>query len=134
MNPGAVYVGTAPRNSANYTTGQVAASATKAFYFLATETTTYVSMLPWNAGAEYCDFNNITVKQLAGNHRYQPTSANRPTWSARYSSFTKTEALGHSDWVKYESTVDSTKYTAPDGTLTAQKLLATTANNNHYIR
>lgn len=129
VNPGAVYVGTAPRNAANYTTGQVAASATKQFYFIATATTTYLSMLPWNAGTEYCDFNNITVKKIAGNHAYVSASANRPTISARYNLLTKTEDFS-ADWVIAGFTRASSTEIAPDGTATAVKLTENNTDSN----
>ena len=35
-----------------------------------------------------------------GNHRTQPTSANRPTWSARYNLLTKTEDVSNAAWTK----------------------------------
>jgi len=109
VNPGAVYVGTAPRNAANYSTGQVSVSATKTFYFLATVASTYISMLPWNGGTEYCDFNNISCKQIAGNHVFQSTSGVRPVVSARVNLLTGTEDKANAAWAK-------TNVTAPTAT------------------
>ena len=54
-----------------------------------------------------------------GNHRYQPTSANRPTWSARYNLYTKTESI--KDWATTNCTVDPTPVAAYDGKVVAYR-------------
>ena len=43
-------------------------------------------------------FDNISVKELPGNHAFQSTSANRPTLSARYNLLTKTEDFSDVAW------------------------------------
>ena len=64
--------------------------------------------------------DNISVRELPGNHAYQATSANRPVLSARYNLLTKTEQFDNAAWTKQAgTTVSSTKVAAPDGTLTA---------------
>jgi hypothetical protein len=47
--------------------------------------------LAWGAVGDVAYFDNISVKQIAGNHAFQATSANRPILSARVNLLTKTE-------------------------------------------
>ena len=68
-----------------------------------------------------------------GNHRTQPTSANRPTWSARYNLLTKTEDFSNAAWTNSLLTVTLNATTAPDGTNTGIKLVPTAASGEHRI-
>ena len=47
-----------------------------------------------------CTIDNISVKELPGNHAFQSTSANRPTLSARYNLLEKTEDLSNAYWTQ----------------------------------
>jgi hypothetical protein len=69
--------------------------------------------------------DNITVKELPGNHRFQSTSANRPVVSARVNLLTKTEDFSDAVWTKTATTVTANSTTAPDGTTTADTLTPT---------
>lgn len=44
--------------------------------------------------------DNISVKELPGNHAFQATSASRPVLSARYNLLTKTEQFNDAVWTK----------------------------------
>ena len=72
-------------------TNFMAAAGTYTFYFLAVGTTSYVQVRSGSNGT--CVIRSISTKNIAGNHRYQPTSANRPTWSARYNLLLATASL-----------------------------------------
>ena len=76
--------------------------------------------------------DNISIKKIAGNHRYQSTSAARPTLSARYNLFTKTEQYDDAAWTKDRISVSTHTATAPDGTATAAKIIdaSMTANSS----
>jgi len=51
----------------------------KVFRFFASATTTYISINTNVATLGlYCDIDNVSVKSLAGNHRYQTTTGNKP--------------------------------------------------------
>jgi hypothetical protein len=63
--------------------------------------------------------DNISVRELPGNHAFQSTAASRPVLSARVNLLTKTEDFADSVWVKSNATVTANAATAPDGTTTA---------------
>jgi hypothetical protein len=66
--------------------------------------------------------DNVTVKELPGNHRFQSTSANRPVVSARVNLLTKTEQFDDAAWTKLNTTITANSIAAPNGTLTADTL------------
>jgi len=75
--------------STTFTAGQ-----TKSLYFSPASTGTfYAQVRNTNAGAVVSSFDNISVQSLAGNHRFQSTSANRPVVSARVNLLTKTDTF-----------------------------------------
>jgi hypothetical protein len=91
-------------------------------YFLATATTCYITVGTYGPATEnYADFDNISVRQIAGNHAFQATNANRPILSARVNLLTKTEDFSDAVWSKTLSpcTVANNQVIAPDGNLTA---------------
>lgn len=80
---------------------------------------------------EAATIDSISVKELAGNHASQSTSASRPVLSARVNLLTQTEDFSNAVWAKDSllafgsgSTVNATA--APNGTVTAD--LITSAN------
>lgn len=68
--------------------------------------------------------DNISVKELPGNHAFQATSASRPVLSARYNLLTKTEDFTNAAWGKTSVTVSS-GVSDPDGGTTAFTLTST---------
>jgi hypothetical protein len=89
-------------------------------YFLATSTTSYLWFECAGTVGGYIDIDNVSVKSLAGNHRFQTTSANRPVVSARVNLLTKTEDFDNAAWTKAAGvTVTANTDIAPNGTLTA---------------
>jgi hypothetical protein len=70
-------------------------------------------------------FDNISVKELPGNHAFQSTNGSRPVVSARVNLLTKTEQFDDAVWTKASVTVTANATTAPDGTTTADKIVAT---------
>jgi hypothetical protein len=60
-----------------------------------------------------------------GNHAFQATSGLRPVLSARYNLFTKTEQFDNAVWQKLVLTITANNAIAPDGTQTADKVIAT---------
>lgn len=77
--------------------------------------------------------DNVSVKRLDGNHAYQSTSAARPTLRARYTLLTYSEQFDNAAWNKVNSSISQNAGTAPDGTLTADKLIDTAANTVHSV-
>jgi len=78
--------------------------------------------------------DNISIREVLGNHAYQTTTTSRPTLSARYNLLTHSERFDNAVWTKSNATVPGDFVTAPNGTLTAQKLVETATDNFHYVR
>ena len=85
-----------------------------------------------NTGAEFY-VTNFTCKQIAGNHRSQSTSANRPTLSALYNLLTKTENWTDASWSNSLLNVTNNAAVAPDGTTTAISLVPNTTSGSHSM-
>lgn len=80
---------------------------------------------------QYIDFDNISVRELPGNHAYQTTTTSRPVLSARYNLLTKTEQFDDAAWTKLNAAVTANAIVSPDGTLTADKLIESTNTGGH---
>jgi hypothetical protein len=76
------------------------------------------------SGVNSATVDNISVRALPGNVATQTTAGFKPKLDARVNLVTKTQDTNDAAWSKTATTVDSTKYTAPDGTQTAEKLTA----------
>ena len=69
--------------------------------FIFTATTTSSTFYIRATGASgVITFDNISVKQIAGNHAFQATAGNRPVLSARVNMLTKTEDFSDAVWAK----------------------------------
>ena len=84
------------------------------------------------ATGEFVEFDNISVRELAGNHAVAPTDAARPTYGVepkggRRNLLTWSEDFGNAVWAKTNSTITADAATAPDGTTTADKLVGIAA-------
>jgi hypothetical protein len=78
--------------------------------------------------------DNISVKELPGNHAVQATTANRPIYGihpvgGRRNLLVRTEEFDSVSWTKVNLTATANAGTAPDGTVTADRLVETTATN-----
>ena len=103
-------------------------------YITATATTMYV-VISLNGGTTgaTATFDNISVKELAGNHAFQATSASRPVLSARYNLLTKTEQFDDAAWGKNNVTITPASAVAPNGTLTAALFTEDGTINSHRV-
>lgn len=77
--------------------------------------------------------DNISVRELPGNHAYQTTTTSRPVLSARVNLLTKTEQFDDAYWTKWCSSIQTNVIAAPDGTLTADKLVEDTQLGSHWF-
>ena len=102
------------------------------FYFTAVGTTTYLHLTAGAAAGEVA-FDNISVRELPGNHASQPTAISRPVLSARVNLLTKTEQFDDVAWLKFNSTITANTTTAPDGATTADKLVENNLNDFHCV-
>jgi len=105
--------------------------------FTATATTTFI-ILQHNFSVVDGKFDNISVRELPGNHRYAPASGNRPIWSKRVNLLTKTEQFDDAVWVKTNLNTTGTPAwvnvaVAPDGTTTADNIIPNTTSGLHFV-
>lgn len=82
--------------------------------------------------------DNVTVRELAGNHASQSTAASRPTYRARYNLLTFSEQFDNAAWTKGGLNTTGTPpwvdvTTAPDGTSTADRMIETVATTFRYV-
>jgi hypothetical protein len=88
---------------------------------------------------KFSEFDNISVKELPGNHATQGTADKRPTLArvpvgGRRNLLEYTEEFDNAVWVKNGlSPIDEAAATAPDGTLTANELVETATNDWHRM-
>ena len=87
---GLINFGTTGGGSDYFALGAGASAGTR--YITATSITLWISAVV-NGVPFTLTFDNISVRELPGNHAFQTTSANRPVLSARYNLLTKTETL-----------------------------------------
>lgn len=85
------------------------------------------------AGTVTAVIDNVSVKELPGNHRTQTTAASRPTLSARYNQVINTENISTANWTSLGAST-TTGQAAPDGSFTATKLVEDGATSVHRIR
>ena len=91
------------------------------------------------ADANTVTLNNLTVSQWndkSGNGRnvLQATSANQPLYVKAQNLLPYSEQLDNAAWTKVVVTASANVITAPDGTLTAEKLEEVAATNFHMAR
>ena len=75
-------------------------------------------------GASTLSVTGVSVKSYAGNHASQATAASRPVLRARYNLLTYSEQFNNIAWLNANSglVITANDTTAPDGTVTADKL------------
>jgi hypothetical protein len=125
--------------SINQVTAPNWSAESKSYFYPATATTMYlaVSFASTSAGATLA-IDNISVRELPGNHATQSTAASRPTLGrvpvgGRRNLLTFTEQFDNAAWTKNALTVTANNTAAPDGTATADLAVPTTANAEHYV-
>jgi hypothetical protein len=78
--------------------------------------------------------DNISVKELAGNHATQATAASRPTYGivplgGRRNLLTRTEEFGDAAWTKPNVALTENAAVAPNGTMTAESMIPNTTGS-----
>ncbi len=92
----AISAGTTSSGIDLYTTSRTGAvSGTLTASFVATTSTSYLLLQTWpNGVGKTAYFDNVSVREMYGNHAYQTTTASRPTLSAKYNLVTSSEFAG----------------------------------------
>ena len=120
--------------SSNIFSQNVSSPGTYSCKFKATSTTTkpYVGAI----GAGFTGtLDSISVRELPGNHRIQTSATARGEMSRRVNLLTATDNYNNVAWNKVRASISPVAALAPDGTLTASKLVEdTTAAADHSLR
>ena len=102
-------------------------------YVVATDINSGINLEMGSGGSATVTINSIN--EIAGNHRTQATAANRPAWTARKNLYDRTEELDNVVWAKENVTITANAVLAPDGMMTADKMVETATNTSHnYFR
>jgi hypothetical protein len=109
------------------------ASAGNYTFILVGSGTAALQFQPYEGTAFSVTISNISVKEIAGNHASQATSASRPILRARYNLLTYSEQFDNAAWLKQATTVTANSVAAPDGTTTADKMLETATTSQHSV-
>ena len=114
------------------TTG--ATPGTKSVFFYATQTN--AQFISFSAATLTID--NVSIKELPGNHAYQATSGQRPTLAripsgGRRNILVRTEEFDNVGWSKGLITVTANTDIAPDGTQTAETITTSVSAGNPNV-
>jgi hypothetical protein len=113
-------------------------NTTQTFVFRASGTSTSIGVTLSGSAGDTAEFTLLSVKELAGNHAYQTSSAARPALRNRYNLLTFSEEFDNAAWTLPGSpnqyTVTANAEIAPDGTTTADKLTPPAALSSGHIR
>lgn len=99
-------------------------------FIIISEASSQPTFIPYEGSDFAITIDNISIKQIAGNHAFQATAGNRPLLSSRVNALLNTEGVfaNTTYWVSQTTTVDNIAI-APNGTLTASRLTTTGASN-----
>ena len=103
-----------------------------------TTSTMWITLYGFGAG-DSGTFDNISVVKVKGSHATQSDSTKRPVFArhperGRVNLFKYTEEFDNGFWNKYAVTLTTNATTAPDGTNTASRIVATASNNTHQVQ
>lgn len=115
------------------TTGQFSTIGVKHLFFTAKAASTRIHLLNFGAAGQTVTFDNISVRELPGNHAFQTTATSRPVLSARVNLLTKTEQFDDAAWVKVGATVVANAIAAPDEATTVDTIIESSAFEQHEV-
>lgn len=107
--------------------------------FVANASTMYVGLLAGFTGiGQFIELVSAGTKELPGNHLTQSTLSNRPIYGVepvggRRNLLTYTEQFDNAVWVKNAATITANAIIAPDGAVTADKLVEDTSTGAHRV-
>ena len=113
------------------------AAGTYTFFLKANDTNS--SFMLRGQGGFTGTVDNVSVKEVLGNHAIQTTSVNRPILARHPEGgirnlLSYTQEFDNGYWTKSQSAITPNTATAPDGTQTADKFVESAANSNHYLQ
>ena len=133
-----VRVGTAANDASIASVGMGAGPGSFSRVFTATGTATWVTLfVSYPSVSINGKWDNISVREIPGNHATQATAASRPTYAiepmtGRRNLLTWSEGFDNAAWSKSNVTVGADAGVAPNGTTTAEKLTPNTSNTTKF--
>ncbi len=111
----------------------------KIYTFTATSGANAIEIFAGGIGVFDFVIDNVSVKEIQGSHATQSDSTKRPVFArhperGRVNLLKYTEEFDNGFWSKNQSTVSSNLIVAPDGTNTADKIVESNTNSNHYVQ
>ncbi len=91
-----VKVGTTLGGSELYSSGNLTSTGSRALFFTATASTIYIRLE--NGSVASPEMDDISVRELPGNHAFQTSSTKRPVLRARYNLLTYSEDISNAAW------------------------------------
>jgi len=116
---------------------QAIRNGTVSVFAVATGTTLTLDVITFDAGG-VATFDNISVKELPGNHSLQAVTNSRLTYGIEPKTGTRniiqrTEEFENAVWTKTGTTVTVDTIAAPNGATTADKLVETAVTSAHSV-
>jgi hypothetical protein len=87
------------------------------------------NILFYALGSGTLSIDNVSVRELPGNHASQATSASRPVLRSRYNLLTYSEQFDDAAWSKGAQLIATHGVSAPDGSMTASRFQKNGAAN-----
>jgi hypothetical protein len=111
----------------------------KIYTFTATQGANDIEIFAGGVGVFSFVIDNVSLVEVKGSHATQSDSTKRPVFArhperGRVNLLKYTEEFDNGAWTKNESTVTSNLIVAPDGTNTADKIVESNSNSNHYVQ
>jgi hypothetical protein len=131
-----VRIGTSLSSSVNYRNSATSAGVDYTAYFVATATTTVLTIVAFNSSGAIGSsvaIDNISVKEYLGITATGATPKGLLIEEQRTNLVTYSEQFDNAAWGKTNVTVTANTVVSPDGTVNADKLIATTTNALHII-
>jgi hypothetical protein len=88
------------------------------------------NILFYALGSGTLSIDNVSVRELPGNHATQATSASRPVLRSRYNLLTYSEQFDDAAWSPTALSITANATTAPDGTTTADLVYPTSTGSS----
>ena len=137
-NRGVVQVGTTARGFDLGASQAFTSAGQIILFFRASGTRSFVTIVSSNVVGQTGIFDNISVREIPGNHAYVTASGSRPVLArtpdgGRRNLLTYSEQFDNAAWVKTAVSASADQTQAPNGTTTADLITASAGTSGKYV-